>query len=978
MVQKRIDPTSSIARNLKERADQIAAQNRQGSQLVETIKTLQGNANLPQQLKTSVLDASKNRSTFAGLNVPNSVNAVIGQQNRPTIYNSSYNTSANQAINRFQTSLSGLNQYSPSHQGAGVIQRPLMQTQGTFGSGAFDRSQIANAPQSALFIQKQDRLASSTDKLTQSIEKLYSKISQQSRPAAGGGGGGEDGGGGGGFEDFLDKMSRKDRRGLRGGRTGGLLKAGGELLNAGLEGYLNYQQEMATAATDTYSNIASLKGFQQKRFLRNFGDFSAEALMLRSPALATSPTTANLISRVDKLAEQNKNAIDTAETQRELKNIAGAVGQSTLNQTLQGAASGTAGTGFLSGLVTSLANVAAGAPTNNVLMRNELNRGMFSDLYLKNRTSFDAKNLIQQTSQMENAILQDETVTINNLNKYLKTTGARFGSAQSGRNLDVLGNLSRATGQFGTFNTQSYGNIFENAQQAGMRRMAQDLTAEGRPRTFAQVLTRMGLTPGGEDAERIQTQLSAIGGAGAGSLTDKSGLALDRVRQMSFSGRGGYEQLLGQAGLLGRISGGVSAEGNVKKLEEVLGRAVAIGMDNSELGQAFVQNVANVAGQMKTGDIDAVSKLVQNMQRTGGGQLVDFERMQRSVSGLDAARQQNVAVNTYTRENMAAFLSKAGISDPTKAAALNQLTEKFQIKDFSLLESSINKFSKEGLAGIANAPPAIRNLLAMMTPEEAKKTFSKQNIQELKQASLSGLMGMTNAEFKEQYGDIKSIKKKPEVLRRLLTDANALKGVEAGQILDLIGLMSDERNLTAGAVDKTKAGQVEKLIRPIVKKAGAEGAEAVAGGAQAETLILNELKGKTADQIKAMYPNYATKLTTKEMQALSDPNNSKFIEEYRTKSKGGIFHEIGSSEQDLKNLQQNKPELFSALQKAQEQTKLNESLEAPGKTTDEMAKGAVMSGEQAADIGSKFADAFFAKLQSTGGKIVLDVPAKGK
>ncbi|NBO36792.1 hypothetical protein EBU91_04580, partial [bacterium] len=47
-------------------------------------------------------------------------------------------------------------------------------------------------------------------------------------------------------------------------------------------------------------------------------------------------------------------------------------------------------------------------------------------------------------------------------------------------------------------------------------------------------------------------------------------------------------------------------------------------------------------------------------------------------------------------------------------------------------------------------------------------------------------------------------------------------------------------------------------------------------------------------------------------------------------------------------------------------------------STEQMAKGTVMSGEQAADIGSKFADAFFAKLQSTGGKIVLDVPAKGK
>jgi hypothetical protein len=956
MVQKRIDPTSSIARNLKERADQIAAQNRQGSQLVETIKTLQGNANLPQQLKTSVLDASKNRPAFSGLNVPNSVNAVIGQQNRPTIYNSSYNTSASQAINRFQTSLSGLNQYSPSHQGAGVIQRPLMQTQGTFGSGAFDRSQIANAPQSALFIQKQDRLATSTDKLTQAVEKLNTSLSSSARSRGGAAGaGGGDGGDGGGLGDTLENLGTKPRKGLRGGMAGLGLQTAGSLINSGIDAYLNYQSEMATAATDTYSNMARLSGFQQKRFLRNFQDYSAEALVLRSPGLASTAATSNLVGRIDKLATENKQAIDTAETQRELKDIAKTVifdkGFNPKNL-LEGFTSGGpkgAALSVLAGGLTSAADIAANAPGNNVLMRQSMTKdlfgGMMGDLYLKNRTAFDTQNLTEQISKMENAVLQNETVNINNLNKYLGSVNPRMGAIKSGRFFDVLEESAKGVTAPGY------------DQEGAMVRTAEQLRAPEK-KEFANVLGRMGVTVGTEASESVMASLGAVGGAGAGGVKASDAASLERVRRMAVSGRGNEQQLLGQASLLGRISGGVSVEGNIKKLEEVLGRAVAIGMDNSELGQAFVQNVANVAAQMKTGDIDMVSKLVANMQKAGGGQLVDFERMQRSYGQVDEVRNKNVGVKTYTRENMAAFLDKVDIKD--KDIALNILTEKFTTKDFQVLGDYAKKFSETGKIG-KNAPKAVRDLLETVGREKAG-LFTGQAIDDLRDSMISGLVMMTMKEFREKFGSAKNMSEK--ALQEFKKEYQRVQGGSGVDAEDVVKGTRSDLNLGGKASNDDAVKSADRKNASEQAQATANSAAAITGAVQAgKSFFQNISEGRlTTSQLqeyKSLKISEAdTKLMEKHQELFTksvDPN--KYFQDKKV-SDDERFQLTG---------------LLSSLKKTEV---LETELQKTPATTEQMAKGAVMSGEQAADIGTKFADAFFTRLQGSGGKVVLEVPAK--
>lgn len=958
-------------------------------QLIEGIKGSQarGNENQPS------LSAQQARGQFVPPAAPSfpkpldtfgNINSILGSMakyNHDRIYASTYvgknqfngfmngqpqqysmNIGAPRTAGAFQASYSNINTnnlFSSANQ-----QSPLRPSNGlstsaffsTMSAGIINNQQTVEAARSA-----------GQDKLVAALNSLGKKLEETSR--GNGGGGGNDGGGG-GLGDFLQNLGRKDRLGFRGGIAGQLLQTSGQLINSGIDAYLNYQTQMATAPVQTYSNIAELKGFQQRRFLRDFSDFSPESQVLRNKFLRYDQT--DITSRIDKIAKETTQKQDIAETQATIKQsfagILGSVAQGAIMGAGTGAAIGaitgpgalaTAGVGAITGGLAALASEFAGSFNNPVLMRNQK---VFGDLYLKNRTAFDTQNIMQNTQSMENAVLQNSQIDIAVQREYQKTLNPRIQAGRRGRYLDVFGELNQLTNVMG-YNTARIdpltGQVMD--QSAQLQNMAGALYQPGQaPRNFAQSLIKMGVQPGSAEAEALIGQFANIGGAGAGTPKPKDFQSFEKIRKMAESGRGPADLLLGQAGILGRLSGGVTAEQNIKKLEEVLSRAVAIGMDNSELGSAFVENVANMSAQMKSGDVNAMAALVQKMQAAGGGQLVDFQRMQRSISGFDAQRQQNLGVKTYARENVANVINKyveSGVLSGTDASTALTTISEMGVKDLAGLQGAAQKYSKaktekERFAAVRNVSPALRNFMLTLDPEQIRKMGTKGFVSNIQNAFGAAAAGMTPEQFKEEFGvspsDISQANQKTRV--RIAQRFHSFAGGEAGGAMDVLRMFGLEDIGGAPVYDKKRIEEQERRGDTSAKEAGSKAALGL--GARGPGSMGGELRRLSATMIsdpkaREQYEALISKTGLSNEQKAQLP---KILEDY--------YNPLSPKSKDRDKVVGADAEIIKKLNLTLEQAQGAGDI----KSVAERSQGTIVDNAQAASIGSAFADAFFERM----------------
>lgn len=714
--------------------------------------------------------------------------------------------------------------------------------------------------------------------------------------AGGGGGGGDDGGGG--FEDFLKRLGRKDRNGLRGGLAGFGIKTAGDMALAGATAYNNYQLQMADASVQTYSNISALSGFQQRRFLRDFTDFSPEALVLRQSSLRFGGAE-DITRRIDKVAQETTKRKDEAEQSAYIKEVATKIGSEITSGVLSGAASAGKGGALAGGVgagLTSIANEAANIFNNPVAMRMGLGGG---DLYAKNKSQFQTQNIMQYTKMMEGAVADQSAIDIEILRNYLGSVPNRLSGMQQGRFYDVVGQMvknapprynvsdqpilnqiknyaaqpiSEMPGFFDAmagmvgYETENKRKYYESLKTSGARAREQGLlvqTRDGkfvdagkliglgaenlalsagtikdmsRPQSeqilerarskeqalraqgvssFEDVLAKMGYAASSAEAGGIMSELSRVGGAGAGRIGAGDYKSLELVRQMSLSGRGSAEQLLGQAGILGRLSGGVTAEQNIKKLEEVMSKAVAIGMDNSELGSAFIQNVAQMAAQTRSSDVSEVARLVAQMQRAGGGQQIDFERMRRSYATADDVRQNNIGVKTYVRDNLANAFGKMGFGVRESAIGLTAF-EDIKNAELAQLPAFTEKFlaakdDKSALEAIRNAPSAIFEILRGLGQKRARQlgVGGDKFMKTIRSGIIAGHAFGSPEKFKKATGyDITDFEKMPyEKQQSILDEAFYATGSSSRMFLDLVKGVSGDVSGEAINPEDVKRGE---------------------------------------------------------------------------------------------------------------------------------------------------------------------------
>lgn len=832
---------------------------------------------------------------------------------------------------------------------AGMANSPIF---GTMGAGTINSQQMINAAKES----------AATDKLTTALNNLSKKIDDTSRGGGGGvgGGGGDDGGDG--FGGFLQRLGRKDRNGFRGGMAGMVLQSGAQIAGAGIDMYLNQQLQMATAPVQTYSNIAQLKGFQQQRFLRDFSDFSPEALILRNKSLRYDQT--DITSRIDKVAKETSQKQDVAETQATIKQSFSGVLKSIGGGALEGAQTGAlmgmyggpkgallgAGVGALLGGGVALARGAADYYNNPALMRT----GALgpSDIYLKERTAFDTRTIMANTQAMEDAVIRENQIDIANQRIYQQTVGNRLAGFQQGRFVDLTGNLIQQSYAKGTSRKTGLGRggmpaalgysigAGEETQSEKMATEAQKAYQDTQAGTdFTSVIARMGYSTGSAEGVNVFSKFAGIGGAGGGI---GSGATLERIRKMSLSGGGSYEQIIGQATLLGRVGGGVTAAENTKKFEEVMSRAVKIGMDNSELRSEFAQNVVGMAQRMGTADVEGVARLVQKMQVAGGGQLVDYQRMQKSMAGIDVTRQQNLFFKAQETGNLADAIDRMGFANNAqKARALTDI-KKLSTVELESLESYAQRYAKG--ESLDRMPENVRNLLSGMTKEQAGAVYGKEGTsKQLMEGRAAALLGTSPEAFKKKFGrSISEFNKLPaNVQAELRGRFGEMQGADRGQFEDYIKMLESKRDYGKGAlVNEARVKAAETANQLNIQKAVTDNTQAAAA--------TNEIS--MAAKIKAS----GGKLTPEQINKYGFTEADTQIAERLISE--GKFRGGAAGGTKLRGREKEISDIISKTELQQQGIS--------GISAEERAQGGVMNQQDAAMIGTEFAKAFFIQMRA--------------
>jgi len=797
------------------------------------------------------------------------------------------------------------------------------------------------------------------EKLTKSIDRLSDRIDRFLQKASGGGGaggaggGGGDAGGGGGDGPLLTRQGREESRRASAFRRNIVADVLGGVASYNLAANL----KESTAPISTYSNIAKLQGYQQGRFIRDFGNFDAESLVLRHSFMRYAGQD-SLARRIDPIAKEAAKKQDRAETNQafynSLKNIA--------NETTKGGVAGSVlpgiGTkaGILGGAVSGIAGEIGNLPNNPTLLRNQT---FNQDLRMQARTQFDTSTIIANTSALEEAEKEKNKISIYTLQKYQETINPRMAAQEQGRFLDItsqninkavssglsiqtenerkqvqnavrksaqlekkenayssrlkedfLGAINQGKDEIDSYTgsttpegaaTQLLGQFFAGSK-AALKAIASPITAftstsskSGRLGQLANgdvvyrnaaddaqfknvqeanklnkikemqaeegglqgVLHGMGYAASSQEGIKIISQFGNIGGAGSKGISGTANevRALNQIKGMSQSGLGSAEQLLGQAGILGRLSGGVSEAGNVKKLEEVMSRAVASGMNNSDLTSAFMQNITSKASEMGTTDVEGVARLVQKMQMTGGGQLADYERMNRSLTGADAASKQNLYVKSNIRANMMNTIESGTNIRGERAAILTQGLDEMSTAQLSELAQNAQQYAKTGKLKKGSIG---YNLLSTMQRGEAKQ-ITKDLVKNIKGDRISGMLGMSREDFKSKYGMYPSDYDKlpDQVKTQIRGEASMMQGFDATMFDDSATFSGGKDDYgKKSAVDKNKVSEAEKKLA--IRKAQAQANEAAvamggASGVSAKVTFKKFLDekagGKTLEQL---------------------------------------------------------------------------------------------------------------------------------
>jgi hypothetical protein len=471
------------------------------------------------------------------------------------------------------------------------------------------------------------------------------------------------------------------------------------------------------------------------------------------------------------------------------------------------------------------------------------------------------------------------------------------------------------------------------------------------------------------------------------------------------------QQLIGQAGMIGRISGGVGQVGNTEKFRELMARAVSEGLDDSDLSSAFIQNVAQTAERMGTTNVGEVGRMLQNMLAAGGGQLVDLKRMQGSMAGLEQVRQQNLNLQTNTRENLAAFLNAEGgkffnTKDTRQAANVFSAMNKIGIQQIPMLKSAAGiaaelaeatdkynavdprdkKAKASAKAAMENAQRKFdgldektRDFFLTLSPEERKK-FAKQPqlVNKMMESVIAGMGGTNEAGMRKAFGgktlqevlSMKDVSKRDELIRNFAVQTQERKGGSASQMVDLFKLLIEgvDRDQKGGATKKASVDAAERDKENKRKEAETKNAQAQVGAKGKMSMLQNmaSAEGGFVGQSDFILGQYGLKLDGgPEANKIKKQKFQKYVDIKRfqgKKSEKDLQKDYKAAGIDLSEIEE-----FEQTRKKLQETTVDQT-DQPNLAKPPEERPGGLTAENAKEIGKAFAEEFFNEAEKRAKK----------
>lgn len=343
-----------------------------------------------------------------------------------------------------------------------------------------------------------------------------------------------------------------------------------------------------------------------------------------------------------------------------------------------------------------------------------------------------------------------------------------------------------------------------------------------------------------DEFDLMRAQAQNAGGVGAGP--DNSGLRTQRLVQMSRSGRGSFEQLLGNVTAISKISG---TGGNEQLLERIMSNAVASGFDKSRTAQEFVQTTTGIASSMGLTNVGGVSRqigAISSLAGTGERGLSEAARGFQSIEGIRN--------NVLSRSLESVNLSKLGVKYGTGAVdQLGVLSVAKQQDVLKELQAAGGDYAK--LKSIE-----AKSIFTALKPEQVS-AFAKDAFQT--GGGYAGMLAGANLNVDDLRKDISNIistngggktkKQRSEIERQILGKLQpvaVMQGFEASQLMNIatgLGIPGLDKIMSnkGGAVDTEAIARFDKMNSFNVQRAISQTSRAAMGTDMLSSTLLKDL-----------------------------------------------------------------------------------------------------------------------------------------
>jgi hypothetical protein len=382
------------------------------------------------------------------------------------------------------------------------------------------------------------------------------------------------------------------------------------------------------------------------------------------------------------------------------------------------------------------------------------------------------------------------------------------------------------------------------------------------------------------------------------------------------------------------------------------------------------------------------------------------------MAGLEQVRQQNLNLQTNTRENLAAFLNAEGgkffnTKDTRQAANVFSAMNKIGIQQIPMLKSAAgiaaayaeaeDKYSavdprdkkakasakadmEKAKAKFFGLDKETRNFFMTLSNEERKK-FARQPelVNKMMESVVAGMGGTNAAGMREAFGgrtlqevlSMKDVSKRNELIRKFAVQTQERRGGSASEMADLFELLiaGMDRDKKGGATNKAKVDAAERDKENFTKKAKADNASAQIG-AKGKMSMLEKVQ-TSDDGVLQMNPvaliGYGFKGTGNDAK---DQEKRRRLQKYINIQKMSIGKSAEAMEEEYKKAGLNSFEErteFEQIREKLQKTTVDQT-DQPDLTKPPEERPGGLTAENAKEIGKAFAVEFFNEAETRAKK----------